>query len=236
MFGKNEITKPFRQEDGSLLVNEVFPTIQGEGPDAGTPAVFVRLAKCNLACTFCDTEFEKGEWFDVRRLLTIVLDHASAYRIGLVVITGGEPLLQNLRPFITACNRSHARVSIESAGTLWDNSLTPLFQGGLNRLVISPKTPKLDREALLVVDAFKYIIGVGNSAEDDGLPVLSTQIAGKTSRVYRNNRFDDTTIYVQPMDEADPAKNAANARLAAEVAMRFGYKLSVQVHKVVGLP
>lgn len=236
MFGKNEITKPFHRIDGGLLVNEVFPTIQGEGPDAGTPAVFVRLAKCNLACTFCDTEFEKGEWYDVDTLLGTVKNHAQPYWIGLVVITGGEPLLQNLLHFITACNRAHMRVSIESAGTLWDTGLTPLFQGGLNRLVISPKTPKLHPEALKVVDAFKYIIGVGNSAEDDGLPILSTQLAGKVSRVYRHQLFDDTTTYVQPMDEGDPIKNAANATLAAQVAMRFGYKLSIQVHKVVGLP
>lgn len=236
MFGQNEITKPFRQEDGSLLVNEVFPTIQGEGPDAGTPAVFVRLAKCNLACTFCDTEFEKGEWWPVEALLGHVMNVSRNYHIGLVVITGGEPLLQNLLPFIVSCNRTHLRVSIESAGTLWDPNLTPLFQGGSNRLVISPKTPKLDPGALQAVDAFKYIIGVGNSAEDDGLPVLSTQIVGKTSRVYRNGRFDDTAIYVQPLDEQDPEKNRRNMEHAARVAMRFGYRLSLQTHKIVGLP
>lgn len=236
MFGKNVITKPFRHEDGGLLVNEVFPTIQGEGPDAGTPAVFVRLAKCNLACTFCDTEFESGTWWDHESLLIRVRNVRAHRPIELVVITGGEPLLQNLHPFITICNRFHLRVSIESAGTVWDPNLTSLFQGGINRLVISPKTPKLAPEALEVVDAFKYIIGVGNSAADDGLPILSTQRAGVQSRVYRHTRFDDTQIYVQPMDEGDPVKNAANATLAAEVAMRFGYKLSVQIHKVVGLP
>lgn len=236
MFGKNEITKPFRREDGGLLVNEVFPTIQGEGPDAGTPAIFVRLAKCNLACWFCDTEFESGVWYSVKKLMEIVLDHANAYHMNLVVITGGEPLLQNLQDFIVSCNRSHLRVSIESAGTLWDENITPLFQGGINRLVISPKTPKLDPGAVYCVDSLKYIISADNSAEDDGLPIMSTQIANRESRLYRHDKFDDVAIYVQPMDEGDVVKNAANARRAAEVAMRFGYKLSVQVHKIVGLP
>jgi 7-carboxy-7-deazaguanine synthase len=236
MFGKNVITKPFRRDDGVLLVTEVFQTVQGEGPDAGCPAVFVRLSKCNLACVFCDTDFDKGEEWSVVSLLGHVKNISRSSRIDLVVITGGEPLLQNLHPFIIACMRSHLRVSIESAGTVWDTNLTPLFSNGINRLVISPKTPKLDREALLVVDAFKYIISADNSAEDDGLPMMSTQVPGKTSRIYRHSLFDDTTIYVQPMDEGDPVKNAANAKRAAEVAMRFGYRLSIQMHKVVGLP
>lgn len=236
MFGKNEISKPFRQDDGSLLVNEAFPTIQGEGPDAGTPAVFVRLSRCNLSCFWCDTQFDTGEWWTPDALLGRVQNLAKDYNIGLVVITGGEPLLQNLLPFISLCNRAHLRVSIESAGTLWEPNLTPLFSNGINRLVVSPKTPKLDPESLKVVHALKYIISADNSAEDDGLPMLSTQIPDKAARVYRHERFDDTTIYVQPLDEQDPIKNAANTKKAAEVAMRFGYKLSVQVHKIVGLP
>lgn len=236
MFGKNEITKPFPREDGSLLVTEAFRTIQGEGPDAGTPAIFVRLAKCNLACTFCDTQFDNGEWRTPESLVSLVLFHAQGHSIELVVITGGEPLLQNLRPFIECCNREGMRVSIETAGTVWNHNLNSLFSGRINRVVVSPKTPKISPEILPVVDAFKYIVSVDNSAQDDGLPILSTQIAGKESRVYRHELFDDTSIYVQPMDEGDPAKNAANALLAAQVAMKFGYKLSLQMHKVVGLP
>lgn len=53
MFGKNEVTSPFPQSDGSLIVNSLFHTLQGEGPDAGLPSIFLRLSKCNLRCHFC---------------------------------------------------------------------------------------------------------------------------------------------------------------------------------------
>ena len=65
MFGTNEIVgKKFFKEApaNSLLVTSIFYTIQGEGPYSGKVAIFVRLAKCNLACSFCDTFFDKGDW------------------------------------------------------------------------------------------------------------------------------------------------------------------------------
>jgi 7-carboxy-7-deazaguanine synthase len=58
VYGKNPVRKQELTEDGSLDVVDIFPTIQGEGPNAGRPAVFVRLWGCNLTCSFCDTDFE----------------------------------------------------------------------------------------------------------------------------------------------------------------------------------
>lgn len=65
MFGMNEIVGKKYFKDApkdSLLVTSRFYTLQGEGPFRGHPAYFVRLAKCNLACSFCDTYFDSGEW------------------------------------------------------------------------------------------------------------------------------------------------------------------------------
>ena len=63
MFGKNPIRPPEKGDGSILFVQEIFPTLQGEGPLAGVPAVFLRLGGCNLACSFCDTEFESfKEW------------------------------------------------------------------------------------------------------------------------------------------------------------------------------
>ena len=68
MFGHNKIVgqKFFRESpearEGKLLVTSIFHTIQGEGPFAGQPAVFVRLAHCNLNCPWCDTFFDRGDW------------------------------------------------------------------------------------------------------------------------------------------------------------------------------
>jgi organic radical activating enzyme len=67
MFGKNEIVGQRYFKDAAkdqLYVTSMFMTLQGEGPFRGEPAFFIRLAKCNLACSFCDTYFDSGDWLD----------------------------------------------------------------------------------------------------------------------------------------------------------------------------
>src|SRR5882672_1009504 len=87
------------------MVASIFHTLQGEGPLAGRPAVFVRLAKCQLRCSFCDTFFEKGSWMTpdsiLARALTLAVNrdplHAedvNPLRKLALIITGGEPMLQ----------------------------------------------------------------------------------------------------------------------------------------------
>ena len=76
----------------SVVVNEVYASIQGESSYAGLPCVFVRLTGCNLRCTYCDTEYA---FFDgERRMVADVVDQVRQFGIPLVEITGGEPLLQ----------------------------------------------------------------------------------------------------------------------------------------------
>jgi 7-carboxy-7-deazaguanine synthase len=77
----------------SLVVNEIFKSIQGESWFAGLPCVFVRLTGCNLRCTYCDTKYayEEGEELSLEE----VLDRVESYDSPMVEITGGEPLLQN---------------------------------------------------------------------------------------------------------------------------------------------
>lgn len=235
MFGKNEITKTFTRRDG-LLVNSIWPTIQGEGPDVGRVSIFIRLSKCNLACTFCDTEFETGTWATHKEVLTEVVKQAEQCRAQLVVITGGEPLLQNVAPLIKDLNKQGLAVAIETAGTVYHESLDSLFHGGSKRwmgniIVCSPKTPKIDIRLSLLIGAYKYIIRAGETSADDGLPIFSTQRNGYPSQIYRGTG----TIYVQAMDEQDPIKNDANLKLTTEICMKFGYRLSYQLHKLIGV-
>ena len=72
MFGKNEIVgqKYFNEVKGEdvMFVTSIFFTLQGEGPFRGMPAVFVRLAKCNLNCSFCDTFFDDGDWLSFNQI------------------------------------------------------------------------------------------------------------------------------------------------------------------------
>jgi organic radical activating enzyme len=146
MFGKNEIIgqKYFDDAGDKLFVTSIFYTLQGEGPYRGEPAVFVRLAKCNLACSFCDTYFDGGDWltFDeidlrignvLREYFDGIIPDWAEQKIGLV-ITGGEPMLQkNLGPFLERIQDHFAWTQIESNGIVVQdipNSTT---------LVVSPK-------------------------------------------------------------------------------------------------
>lgn len=86
MFGHNEIVgrKYFEQAGDRLYITSMFMTLQGEGPLRGEPAFFVRLAKCNLACSFCDTYFDGGDWFTFDELDAEIDRRIDAYFDGNV--------------------------------------------------------------------------------------------------------------------------------------------------------
>jgi hypothetical protein len=237
MFGTNPISKPFQQTDGSLKVNELFYTLQGEGPDAGRPAIFVRLSHCNLRCYFCDTEFETGVFVGQHELLKSVLDLSRLHGCSLVVITGGEPLLQNIVPLVLDLNLHGISVSVETAGTLFDPELPTVFSPTRdiagNLIVCSPKTPKINSDLEGLVGAWKYIIRHGNVGPG-GIPNMSTQQQGTHTNLFMP-RDITVPVYVQPMDEGDELKNRLNVEATAQVALRFGHRMSVQIHKLAGL-
>jgi 7-cyano-7-deazaguanosine (preQ0) biosynthesis protein QueE len=127
-----------------LTVSEVFgPTIQGEGPSAGQRAGFVRLGRCNLACGWCDSRFS-WDWanYDPDRELSvwttgILLRQLEGMEVDLVVLTGGEPLLQQqaMMPLLEGCRRRGWRIEVETNGTLRPR----LTDGLVTQWNVSPK-------------------------------------------------------------------------------------------------
>jgi len=251
MFGKNVIRKPeFNLPGGTLAVQEVFETIQGEGPQAGRPCIFVRLAGCNLACTFCDTEFESG--IHNHMAIESLAAHIEVKpNCELVVLTGGEPLRQAVTPFIQRLMAGGRvkLVQIETAGTLFPPDFHSAFDqppGALRggqcfvQLVCSPKTPKINAQIAEHCAHFKYVVKAGEPfSDEDGLPLWSTQKGGEAATLYRpptSLLYEAPTIWVSPCDEYDAAKNAANLQHAVDLCMRYGYRLSLQQHKLIGMP
>jgi 7-carboxy-7-deazaguanine synthase len=246
MFGTNKRFKKDFVASPNLVVNSVFATIQGEGPYAGFPAIFIRLSQCNLACTFCDTEFEKGDLMSSKELFELVekVRGESGIVSRLIVFTGGEPLLQDIAPFIleyTSFYPWHI-IQIETAGTVWQKSLEDVKISWYMKFICSPKTPTVHPEIRKRIHAWKYIVREGWVSEDDGLPDMPTQ-PGLTKRAKLARPGGELPfggrippdIYVQAVDEQDAEQNKKNLEFAAKIAMRHGYKLSVQVHKYVGL-
>lgn len=131
-----------------LIVAECFgidqPTFQGEGPSCGHPALFIRLSRCNLTCAKCDTKYT-WDWsqFDLRkestkRTVETLVAWAASSPVQLVVITGGEPLLQQARlvPLVGQLLAAAKRVEFETNGTI--APVPELLVDGV-RFNVSPK-------------------------------------------------------------------------------------------------
>lgn len=118
------------------LVNEIFYSLQGEGVRAGTPNVFLRLSRCNLACKVethgfdCDTEFESGRWMTIPEILEELRQLSE--KCGWVILTGGEPALQADPELIEALHGAGYRIAIETNGSV---ELPP----GIDWITVSPK-------------------------------------------------------------------------------------------------
>ena len=204
---------------------EVFLTVQGEGGQAGRPAVFLRFAGCNLwsgreqdragaVCTFCDTDFVGVDGGGGGKFATpdLLADHVASLWRGragdpkLVVCTGGEPLLQLDAPLIAALQARGFEIAIESNGTL-------AAPDGIDWICVSPKA---------------------------AAPVVQTS-GQELKLVYPQplampDRFDDLEFerfWLQPMDGPD---QAANTAAAMDYCLRHPkWRLSVQTHKYIGV-
>lgn len=215
MFGKNPI-RGLEPGDGSiLLVQEIFYTIQGEGPYSGMPAVFIRLGGCNLACAFCDTEFESFKPMALEEI-SIAVKKQGQSKARFAVITGGEPLRQNIAPLCEMLIKAGFLVQIETNGTLF----RPLPDAV--KIVCSPKNLQSLRPDLLArLDALKFVVSE-RVEQYKNVPDLG-------------QNQHEIPVYVQPMDEHDDQQNRINMKYAAEMAKANGYMLSIQLHKVIGI-
>jgi 7-carboxy-7-deazaguanine synthase len=114
----SEVKKLLPQaHDGSLLVTEIYASLQGETTFAGVPFVLVRLARCNLRCVWCDSEFtfKGGERWSVPSILAEVRSHLLPH----VLVTGGEPLLQPaVHTLMKALCDEEYTVLLETSGAL----------------------------------------------------------------------------------------------------------------------
>jgi 7-carboxy-7-deazaguanine synthase len=206
-------------------VKEIFLTLQGEGGQAGRPAVFCRFAGCNLwtgretdrasaACNFCDTDFVGvdgpggGKFAQPEDLAAAV---AAKWRGGddrrLVICTGGEPLLQLDKPLIDALHAQGFAVAVETNGTL---AVPP----GIDWICVSPKAD---------------VPLVQTSGHE--LKLVFPQ-PGVDPERYLDMDFD--CFFLQPMDGPD---RAATTEAAIGYCLAHPrWRLSVQTHKYLGLP
>jgi organic radical activating enzyme len=232
--------------EATLDVVKVWMTMQGEGPYAGTPACFVRLAGCNLQCPLCDTDYtsnrKHGFVGDVGDLIMNTIGDSTT----LIVITGGEPFRQPaLGPLVNRLLRqspSYIRVQIESNCTVFQPGLnyehvSTRHSPGTGRLsiVCSPKTPKIDNKFYALIGAYKYIVRAGEIG-DDGLPNVGPLglTSGAPARPLNPMTMPED-IFLQPCDEPGDLASETNLRECVASCMSHGYRLSLQTHKIIGM-
>lgn len=180
MFGANEIVGKAYFKDSvdtrKMFVTSMFMTLQGEGPYRGLPAFFIRLAKCNLNCSFCDTFFDDGDWMtfeDIEVMIDktikefyesrgLAVPEWTQYhetetswrpRQMVLVMTGGEPMLQeNIGDFLEWQQTRFKHTQIESNGT--QNTRIP----NSTTLVISPKCLEKNGKAIKYLTVRKEVL------------------------------------------------------------------------------
>ncbi|MGC2362359.1 MAG: 7-carboxy-7-deazaguanine synthase QueE [Candidatus Cybelea sp.] len=190
-----------------LQLAEIFYSIQGEGMWTGTPAVFVRLAGCNLACDFCDTDYSLKELASVADVVQRVRELGGD--CPMVILTGGEPLAQaETAALIEALRKDGRRVHIESNGTIYSELPDDVWLCVSPKERVDPRMAVRANEAKLIVD---------ERVPEEHLPLFA----------------DKPTILLQPEGNR-PANVAIALEYAKAHPQRF--RLSLQTHKLIGVP
>jgi 7-carboxy-7-deazaguanine synthase (Cx14CxxC type) len=215
-----------RENGMTYSVKEIYYTLQGEGAQTGRPAVFLRFAGCNLwsgreedrpqaTCKFCDTDFVGtdgpggGKFATADALADAVASKWPKDEGGAryVVCTGGEPLLQLDPPLIDALHARGFEIAIETNGTL-----TP--PSGIDWICVSPKA------------GADFVLKRG-----DELKLVFPQAGAEPERF---SSLDFRHFFLQPMDGPERVANTSAA--AAYCLAHPQWRLSLQAHKLIGIP
>lgn len=218
-----------------LSVNELFQTVQGEAHHTGTPAVFVRLQGCPVACPFCDTKMtwtthpaQEIAWAD---MLAKTVDAPTFARIASadlvrhllattrarhVVVTGGEPALYDLRDLSRGLLEAGRSVQLETSGT-HAIRIHPRAWVTVSPKIDMPGGLQMREDAVTRADELKWV--VGKPADIDRLQAFLARYGMSWDQVW-----------LQPLSQSDKA-----TALCIEAATEHGWRISVQTHKYLGV-
>lgn len=183
-------------------VNEIFSSIQGEGSRAGQAMTFIRLTGCNLRCSYCDQPeaYEDGQ----DMALGTILAQVQEANIPWICLTGGEPLMQDVKPLLDCLHEFGFMVAVETNGTLF-------VPEDFDHVTVSPKR---GHEVCLMArqraNEWKYIIQ--DETDFDRIEY-------------------EADVWIQPVDN-DPE---IAGMCVEEIKQHTGWRLSMQLHKIIGI-
>ncbi|HHF53290.1 MAG TPA: 7-carboxy-7-deazaguanine synthase QueE [candidate division WOR-3 bacterium] len=213
-----------------LLVSEIFNSIQGEGPKSGVPSIFLRLGGCNLRCRFCDTAYSsfpeyRNQWLNLSTQKVVDMILKIKRNEKNLVITGGEPLLQENALFLMLkiIHAEFATIEVETNGTLKPSRL--LHIGSKLHFNVSPKLSnsgvkknlRLNHNALIFFSSmpgtiFKFV-------------VKNKKDINEAEEIIKRFGIRKESIYLMPLAKT---KNALSriAGFVAEEAIQMGVNYS----------
>ncbi len=203
----------------TLRIVEIFPSIQGEGLRQGEPTIFVRLAGCELRCSFCDTKYawEGGRDMSPEEVVAAIRRIRRRFPARWVSLTGGEPFLQDLRGLVRLIRKEGLKIQVETSGVVH----RPL---AADWLTVSPK-PKAYRVAPEFIRKTREV-----------KLVVSRDLTFAAVRRVRRSFPDATPVILQPESNRAWSRRLAlrilNETLAAGLT---NIRISLQLHKILGL-
>jgi 7-carboxy-7-deazaguanine synthase len=229
----------------TLLVNEAFETIQGEGSFTGTPAIFVRLQGCPVGCSWCDTKhtwdvlpsekrdanvilqktLEAPTYFETTSAALLDLFKQQAYRAKHIVITGGEPCMFDLRELTTMAIDKSYSVQIETSGTFEVKCHPKTWVTVSPKINMKANMPVLS-QAMKRANEIKHPVAMQKHVEElEALLEREGMLSNGCGTTEAN-----TLIYLQPISQQDRA-----TELAVKTCIEKNWRLSIQVHKYIGV-
>ena len=217
-------------------VNEVFQTIQGEGRYTGTPAIFVRLQGCPVGCSWCDTKHtwtldpelaitpdqllaKRGDspsWTGITPAALLALFQQQGYQARHVVITGGEPCMFDLTSLCQTLHAAGYSTQIETSGTFEIKAPPDTW------VTVSPK--------LNMPGGYPVLPSALKRADEIKHPVAMQKHVDELVTLLDLHQLNDKLVYLQPISQQKRA-----TELAIASCIKHNWRLSVQVHKYLGI-
>ena len=217
-------------------INEVFETIQGEASFTGTPSIFLRLQGCPVGCSWCDTKqtwdvdnvykvsldetvekkADSDHWADASAEQVLELFKLRGYTAKHVVITGGEPCMFDLNP---VCNLLHAQgftTQIETSGTF------EILAPEQTWVTVSPK--------INMRGGYEVLTSAMKRANEIKHPVAMQKHVEELEELFAKTGVNPKLVYLQPISQKVSA-----TKLAIDTCIAKNWRLSIQVHKYLGI-
>jgi len=220
----------------SYKINELFETLQGEGSFTGQPSIFIRLQECPVGCSWCDTKHtwevkpelkidiqdllaqpdETEHWSELNPNQILSLFKDKGFKAKHIVITGGEPCMVDLLPLCSALEEQGYSCQIETSGTFEISTTENCW------VTVSPKVN--------MKGGYPILASAMARANEIKHPVATEQHVDDLKALLEEFNVTDKQVYLQPISQKQRA-----TELAIKTCIENNWRLSVQVHKYIGI-